>query len=83
MSTPFTGFAGCQQSLQTDINVPLIPVNAEGQSALYKSSDEIVLPPVEQLDRYRSLVGGAKIGTVSFNEQTREVPFLNLPTFIG
>ena len=79
----FTGLAECQQPLQTDVNIPLRPVNTEAQSALYKSANEIVLPSAEQLEMYRSLFGGAKIGTVSINEQTREVPFLNRPTFIG
>ncbi|KAF9492272.1 hypothetical protein BDN71DRAFT_1451837 [Pleurotus eryngii] len=55
---------------QTSITVPLQPRCPDGKiiEHLYKSGSEIKMPPTERLDAFRSLVGGAKIGSVTVGE---------------
>ncbi|KAF8964094.1 putative alanine racemase-domain-containing protein [Flammula alnicola] len=51
---------------QTDVNVPLRPVDLSNvQESLYKSATAISLPPPDKLLQFRQLVGGAKIGNVT------------------
>ncbi|KAF9001982.1 putative alanine racemase-domain-containing protein [Cyathus striatus] len=52
---------------QTSINMPLRPVHSD--SNLYKSEIEINLPSPAQLDLFRQVVGGAKIGNVSVSDK--------------
>lgn len=54
------------------MNVPLQP-SKEGGFNFYKSADEIVLPPPDKLDAFRSLIGGAKVGNVTIGDGAAEV----------
>ena len=58
------------QLSQTRVTVPL----RESKTAdLYKSREHIGFPPVEKLNAFRALVGGAKTGNVHVGELMSEV----------
>ncbi|KAF9459336.1 mini-chromosome maintenance replisome factor-domain-containing protein [Collybia nuda] len=57
---------------QTSVNLPLKLVDTNGKEGLYKSPGEITLPPPEKLDLFRSLIGNAKVGSITIGEKVAE-----------
>ncbi|PPQ63202.1 hypothetical protein CVT24_005747 [Panaeolus cyanescens] len=55
----------------TDVNIPLNRVHMP-TADLYKAKDSITLPPVEKLERFRELLGCAKVGTTVINDPTAQ-----------
>jgi hypothetical protein len=60
---------------QTTITLPLRQsknLSAESDSDLYKSPEEVVLPPADKILRFRRLLSAAKVGKVQVGEFTSE-----------
>jgi len=54
---------------QTTVDVPLKPRNGQDYD-FYKLPDKVQLPSDEDLNQWRSLVGGSRVGTVTISDET-------------
>jgi len=57
---------------QTGVTLPLRPQEDKHDFDFYKPSDNVKLPSHEELNLYRRLVGGSKVGTISMDNKTAE-----------
>ncbi|KAL0947281.1 hypothetical protein HGRIS_013401 [Hohenbuehelia grisea] len=59
---------------QTSINVPLKPSSKEAEivQRLYQAPDRLKVPHADKLEMFRGLIGGAKIGKVTINDNVAE-----------
>lgn len=59
---------------QTDITVPLQPsTDRDVKESLTKVAEDIRIPPMDELQKYRQLLGGSKIGEVTIGPDLAKV----------